>query len=128
MFWRADKQYFLTYFFQSLPEGEPTFVPPSLDRIDIKKLQSDAYRYREKCGISEEDEAWWLEHLKQLQEYCITYPLSSPVWSLPELKSFANSRQIRDEISTVNIPEIVQNLQQKEQRPHPEVRKKVILY
>lgn len=89
-------------------------------------------QYRIRCGISEEAQRWWLEHIKHIMEFCAQEnPITSHVWPLNQLaEQVAMSTQPgppnEPSISSINIeesqlPPHIQRVYQKEHGPHPPV-------
>jgi hypothetical protein len=118
----------LTYMFlcpQSTPIGSPSLIKPSLDRLDFTKLSAHARCYRQKAGISEEDQAWWMGYLDSLEGFCQNYRTQSalPIWPLEQLAANATVTVEIGPLQSPSVapPEYLLSLQRKEAGPHPEV-------
>ena len=71
---------------KSHPAGSPTLIPPSVERIDYKKLSIHAKQCRQRCGISEEAQRWWLDYLDSLKNSnSESHSESATKWPLTEL-------------------------------------------
>ena len=71
---------------QSYPTGSPNVIPPSLERLDYKKLCSHAKQYCQKCGISEDSQEWWDSFLQDLDpEGSHRFDCVTPEWPLQAL-------------------------------------------
>ena len=71
---------------QTYPTGSPNLIKQSLQRLDYGKLTQHAAQYRQRCGISEEAQRWWMQFLVNLKE--TTSRCGSTVstqWPLEEL-------------------------------------------
>lgn len=57
-----------------------------MERIDYKKLSTHAKQYRQRCGISEEAQRWWLDYLDSLKNFnSESHSESAMKWPLAEL-------------------------------------------
>jgi hypothetical protein len=57
-----------------------------VERIDYKKLAAHAKQYRQRCGISEQAQMWWLDYLDTLKSQTSESHLESATkWPLMEL-------------------------------------------
>ena len=129
----ADISLSVIYYQQSFPDGPPGLVKPSLDRLDIDKLSMHASQYRVRCGISEEAQKWWLDHIQYLREFCSPenqQPLI--VWPLKQLGAADRDEQDLEgstehglapslPIDESELPPHIRRVYQKEHGPHPSV-------
>lgn len=79
--------------------------------------------YRQKSGISEEDQAWWIDYLSGLETFVRSYDLESsevPVWPLQEFIEARVHTAITQNPS-IAPPEHIVSLQRKEIGAHPKV-------
>lgn len=107
---------------KSTPSGSPSLIEPSLDRLDFKKLSAHASCYRQKAGISEEDQAWWIGYLDTLQKFCQNYSQTElPIWPLQQLAARIRTQPAPNQSPSGEPPEYLLTLQSKETGTHPEV-------
>ena len=92
-----------------------------------------ASQYRVRCGISEEAQKWWLDHIQYLRKFCCRetqQPLT--VWPLEQLGAADADEQDLEESTqqgsslplTINeseLPPHILRVYQKECGPHPSV-------
>lgn len=82
-----------------------------------------AQQYRMKCGISQEEQAWWTKFMKDLQDFSDHYNQKKlPNWPLQELieakyKAPATPESPRMEM----LPEYLSNLVSRESGTHVQV-------
>ena len=108
---------------KSPPSGSPTLIPPSLDRLDFPKLCAHAKTYRQKSGVSEEHQGWWVDYLTGMEKFVQGYSESSehPVWPLQHLIDACRVQAVPTQNPSSTPPEYLLSLQRKETGTHPKV-------
>ena len=89
---------------QSLPDGFPQLVPPSLERLDYSQLQKDIPKYETKCGLAHSAVQWWEMFLVQIADKCNNDDTTFlPEWTLMVLAEKTVCGRARQQVRVEQI-------------------------